>query len=265
MDVVDLGEFYASRFGNTTKRLIANRLRPLVGPVGGSRIVGLGYALPYLPAETGEARGCLALMPARQGVIPWPPEGSIRSCLVDECDLPLLESAVDLALVIHGLELTDAPGEMLKELWRVMSPQGRMLLVVPNRRGLWASVDTSPFGFGQPFSGSQLAGLLREAQFSIVSWSQALFMPPLGRNFMLSTASVWEAVGARITPGLGGVIVVEAVKQVYAISSGKRVRRMAPGLRPVLRPAALRQLVGGGDENIAIRACPPMNSRFRQE
>lgn len=237
MDVVDLREFYATRFGNTTRRLIANRLKSLLVPSTGTTILGLGYGLPYLPSGAEEARRGFAFMPARQGVIHWPPEGLIRSSLVDECDLPLLESTVDLALVIHGLELTDAPAEMLSELWRVLTPQGRLLMIVPNRRGLWASFDTSPFGYGQPFSVPQLAGLVREAQFSIVSWSQALFFPPLGGNFVLSTASLWEGIGRRIMPGLGGVIIVEAVKQVYAISSGKRVRRVAPGLRPALRPA----------------------------
>ncbi len=237
MDVVDLREFYASRFGNTTERLIANRLTPLMGSLAGTTIMGLGYGLPYLKSGMDEARKCFAFMPARQGVIHWPPDGLIRSSLVDECDLPLLESTVDLALVIHGLELTDAPGEMLSEIWRVLTPQGRLLLIVPNRRGLWASFDTSPFGYGQPFSGPQLASQLREARFSIVSWSQALFFPPVGGKLMLSTAGLWEGIGRRIVPGLGGVILVEAVKQVYAISSGKRVRRVARGLRPVLRPA----------------------------
>ena len=93
---------------------------------------------------------------ARQGVIHWPREGPVQSALVDEFDLPLLESTVDLALVVHGLELTDSPIEMLQEVWRVMAPQGRLVLVVPNRRGLWAAFDTSPFGYGQPFSRTQI-------------------------------------------------------------------------------------------------------------
>ena len=89
----------------------------------------------------------------------------MQSALVDEFDLPLLESTVDLALVVHGLELTDSPIEMLQEVWRVMAPQGRLVLVVPNRRGLWAAFDSSPFGYGQPFSRTQIA---RPAQGSAV-------------------------------------------------------------------------------------------------
>lgn len=241
MDIVDLREFYRSRLGHTTRKLIANRLKPKLGSLAGATVMGLGFATPYLETCTAEASRNLAFMAARQGVIHWPAEGPVKSALVDECELPLLESTIDLALVIHGLELTDAPDEMLKEIWRVLAPQGRLLMVVPNRRGLWARFDSSPFGYGQPFSRPQLSALLRESQFSIVSWSPALFMPPSSRRLFLSSAGALETIGNRIMPGVSGVVIVEAVKQVYAISTGKRVRRLAPRLRPVLAPAPARR------------------------
>jgi SAM-dependent methyltransferase len=167
----------------------------------------------------------------------WPAGGAVQSALVDECDLPLLESAMDLALVVHGLELSQSPGEMLKEVWRVLAPQGRLVLVIPNRRGLWARFDTSPFGYGQPFSRPQLSGLLRESQFSVLSWSNALYFPPTPNGLVLSAAPAMEGVGSRLMPAVSGVIIVEAIKQVYAMASGKKVRRLAPQLRPALAPA----------------------------
>jgi SAM-dependent methyltransferase len=175
-------------------------------------------------------------MMARQGVFRWPEEGAVQSALVDECDLPLLESVIDVALVVHGLELTDAPREMLRELWRVLSPQGRLLLVVPNRRGVWARFDSSPFGYGQPFSRPQLSVLLRESQFSVVSWSHALYFPPSPSSAVLSAAPALESFGSRLMPGVSGVIIVEAVKQVYAVASSRRVRRLSPRTRPALAP-----------------------------
>ncbi len=236
MDIVDLREFYASRLGNTTQRLLANRLRPHLGGLAGAKVIGLGYATPYLASLTAGAEVQMAFMMARQGVMHWPEEGGVLSALVDECDLPLLESAVNVVLVVHGLELSESPEEMLKEIWRVLSPQGRLLLVVPNRRGVWARFDSSPFGFGQPFSRPQLTALLRESQFSVVSWSSALSFPPSNRGLVLKAAAAMERAGARIMPGVSGVVIVEAVKQVYAIASAKRVRRLSPRLRPVLRP-----------------------------
>ncbi len=236
MDIVDLREFYTSRLGDTTRRLIANRLKPRLGSLTGATVMGLGYATPYLEDCTAEAGRNLAFMLARQGVMHWPAEGPVSSALVDEFDLPLLESTIDLALVIHGLELTDAPDEMLKEVWRVLAPQGRLFLAVPNRRGLWASFDSSPFGYGQPFSRPQLSRLLRESRFAVLSWSPALFLPPSGRSMFLSSAGFLESAGNRLMPGVSGVVIVEAVKQVYAVSTGKRARRLAPRLGPALTP-----------------------------
>lgn len=236
MDVVDLREFYASRFGNVTRRLIMARLRPLIAGTTGQTVMGLGFAQPYLEECLSDARRILAFMLARQGVIQWPADGLVRSALVDEFELPLLESSVDLAVVIHGLEHSDAPDEQLAEVWRVLAPQGRLILVVPNRRGMWARFDSSPFGHGQPYSRPQLTRLLRESQFSVNGWSQALYLPPIDRQVMLSMAGAFEGVGRRLMPALAGVVIVEAVKQVYAISSGKRARRLVPRLQPGLKP-----------------------------
>jgi SAM-dependent methyltransferase len=240
MDVVELREFYASPLGNATRRLISAKLRPRLGNLHDATVMGLGFASPYLDDIAFDIPRSFSFMLARQGVIQWPPQEKVKSALIDEYDLPLVESAINLAMVVHGLELTDSPLEMLREIWRVMAPQGRLLLVVPNRRGLWASFDSSPFGYGQPFSRTQLGGLLKEAQFSAQSWTYALQMPPISKGFILKSAGAIERVGEWLTPRLSGVIIVEAVKQVYAFSSGKRARRLMPRFRPALLPAPAR-------------------------
>jgi SAM-dependent methyltransferase len=236
MDSADLREFYSGRLGSVARRLIAHRLRAHVESVSGLTVLGLGYPTPYLEGWRDQAEATLAFMMARQGVIHWPEEGPQQVGLVDECELPLLESTIDLLLVVHALELTDDPAELLRECWRILSPQGRVLFVVPNRRGLWARSDLTPFGYGQPFSRSQLSRLLKDSQFSATSWSNALFMPPSERGIILGSATGWERAGTSMSLAFSGVIIVEAVKQVYAIPKGKRVRRYLPRLKPALRP-----------------------------
>jgi SAM-dependent methyltransferase len=241
MDIVDLREFYASGLGSVTRRLVSGRLRQNIAGLKGAKVMGLGYAMPYLTDCFSSAEVQMAFMLARQGVFRWPEDGAVQSALVDECDLPLLESVVDVALVIHALELTDAPEDMLKEIWRVLAPQGRLILAVPNRRGLWARFDSSPFGHGQPFSRPQLSALLRKSQFSVVSWSHALYFPPSSRAMIHSSAQVLEGIGSLIMPAISGVIIVEAVKQVYATIKGKRARQLAPRRRPALVPLPSRR------------------------
>ncbi len=237
MDVVDLRSFYASPLGQKSAHFIADTLRPMFGPQPGQTVLGLGYALPLLEALTPENTRNLAFMLARQGVIHWPGTGSAKSALVEAYDLPLLESVVDHVIVAHGLELSDAPLEMLQEIWRVLAPQGKLYLVVPNRRGLWSTSDSSPFGWGQPFSRGQLSHLLQQAQFQAVQWQYALWIPPVQRASILKTGPVFERVGRVVATRFSGVIIVQGTKQVYAFSSGKRQRKFVPRFRTGLLPA----------------------------
>lgn len=241
MDIVDFREFYASRLGLSTRRLISGHLAPRMSGLTGATVVGLGYAVPYLDDCVPPGNTRLAFMPARQGVVRWPEQGPVASALVDSHDLPLLESSCTLVLAIHALEFSESPAGLLGEVWRILSPQGRLILVIPNRRGLWARFDDSPFGHGQPFSRPQLTTLLRENQFTIVSWSHALFMPPVDNGFAVRAAAAVERLGTRLMPVVSGVFIVEVVKQVYAISCTRRVRRPHPRFRPALSPAASRR------------------------
>ena len=237
MDVVDLKEFYASPLGQTVRRLIALRIRSRWKDLTGATILGLGHATPYLEAWRGSAERIVGFMPARQGVMHWPTGQPSATALIDEADLPLADGSVDLALIIHGLELTDHAPDMLRELWRVLSPQGRVLFVVPNRRGMWARFDTTPFGHGRPFSRQQLTQLLRDAQFTPSSWAHALFAPPLNRAFVRRAAPALERAGLWVSPAFSGVIIVEAVKQVYAVSKSRRSRAAVTDLKPSILPA----------------------------
>jgi SAM-dependent methyltransferase len=237
MDVVDLREFYRSDLGLVTARLISRQLAGLGNPAMAPTIMGIGYATPYLQQLAPASSLTLSFMLAQQGVTHWPVDALNRAALVEASDLPLLESTIDLALVVHGLEFADTPLDTLQEIWRVMAPQGRLLLVVPNRRGLWAASEATPFGYGQPFSRGQLAGLLKDAKYSITQWRSALCLPPLKSPGFLKAAPAIEAMAERAFPRLSGVTIVEAMKQVYAFSSGKRLRRTLQRFRPVLLPS----------------------------
>jgi hypothetical protein len=59
---------------------------------------------------------------------------------------------------------------------------------------------------------------------------------------VISMASALEKAGARLMPAVSGVVIVEAVKQVYAVASGKRARRLSPRFRPALAPIPASRL-----------------------
>jgi SAM-dependent methyltransferase len=239
MDVVELREFYTGPLGHATRRLVGHHLRTRFKDVRGATVLGLGYALPYLDGWRDEAERIVAFMPARQGVVSWPQQGPKASALVDDTDLPLSDASIDVALIVHELELTEPHG-MLRELWRVLAPQGRAIFVVPNRRGMWARFDSTPFGHGRPYSRQQLNHMLTDQLFSPTRWANALFVPPFDWSFLVRSATAWERVGLRVSPGFAGVLMVEATKEVYAISGAKRQRKFAR-LRPHIPVPSLRR------------------------
>ena len=238
-DVVQLRDFYTTPLGLTARRILASRIRSRWPDVAGLDVVGLGYAAPFLRMFLGEARLTACLMPEEQGVIVWPQEGPCRAALVPETQLPLRDMCADRVLVVHGLEHVEDRHEYLREIWRILMPQGRLILVVPNRRGAWARLETTPFGHGRPYSPGQLEKLLSKAMFKTMTVTPCLFMPPLRWRVITPAAVAWERIGLAVWPAFSGVMIVEAVKQVYA---GLRQPVRRPAFRPIpafpgLRPA----------------------------
>jgi SAM-dependent methyltransferase len=238
IDVVDLRDFYAHPLGVVARRFVGRGIRSRWGDLAGQRVLGIGYATPYLGLFRAEAERCLAFMPAQQGVVKWPGARPSLAALVDEHEMPLPDNAVDRVLLVHALEMSHDAGALLREAWRVLAAGGRLLAVVPNRRGLWARMDTTPFGHGRPYSRSQITALLRETWFTPTGWGEALYMPPIPRNWFLRTAVAWERTGATLSAPFAGVHIVEATKQVYrAIPARRARRRLLPALEPALAPS----------------------------
>ena len=238
IDVVDLRSFYSHRLGTVARRFVGRGVRARWDDTRGQRVLGIGYATPYLGLFREEAERCLAFMPASQGVVKWPSAHPTLSTLVDETELPLPDAAVDRVLLVHAIENSRDVGALLLDVWRVLAAGGRLLAVVPNRRGLWARMDTTPFGHGRPYSRSQITHLLRDTGFTPTRWSEALYVPPIGRGWFLRSAVAWERAGATISAPFAGVHIVEATKQVYrAVPVRREKRRLVPALEPALAPS----------------------------
>lgn len=242
VDVIDLGAFYNSTLGQVAQRYTGRAIERFFPDAKGMRIVGLGYAIPYLERFRNEAISVIALMPANQGVVNWPQDARPSAALIDPLALPLPDSSIDRVVMVHALETVDNPGECLKEVWRILAPGGRMIMVTPNRRGLWARMDTTPFGQGQPFSRSQLKALLREALFSTENWAEILYVPPVDNRLLLKTVPAWEKLGGSFSLpfSVAGLHVVDASKQLYRLAAArqaKRNRRLGPVLVPAASPS----------------------------
>ena len=240
-DVVDLRDFYETPLGHVARHMICRGIHQAWPNLRGLSLLGLGYATPYLSQFRGEVERVAACMPADQGVLHWPPEGPWAVALTEETLLPLPDYSIDRVLLVHGLEGSESLAGLLREVWRVLTGDGRLLVVVPNRRGIWAQVERTPFGWGHPYSRSQLSRLLRDNMFTPTRASRALFVPPTRSRTLLRSAAAWERVGASWFPRFGGVLIVEAGKQLYSPSAAvERVRRHRPMVVPL--PQVARRL-----------------------
>ena len=215
-DVVDLRDFYESALGKVTRRMIRRRIRQLWPDVTGMRVLGLGFATPYLLPFMEESDRIIAAMPAGQGVLHWPADGDGLTVLTDEMELPFEDLSMDRVLLIHALESAEPVRPLLREAWRVLASSGKLLVVTPNRRGVWARLERTPLGHGRPYSASQLSALLRDTMFTPISTETALFVPPVDSRMVMSSCAAWEKIGTTIFSRFGGVIITEASKQLYA-------------------------------------------------
>nr|WP_319249657.1 methyltransferase domain-containing protein [uncultured Celeribacter sp.] len=241
LDVVELRNFYyRTGLGRAAQRAIRDQVVAFWPDASRQTVAGFGFAVPLLRPFLADARRVVGLMPEQQGVMHWPAGMPNVSVLCPETLWPLQTGIVDRLVVMHALEASDNPAALLEECWRVLGPGGRAMFVVPNRAGLWSRSDNTPFGYGRPYSLSQLEQQLRIAGFVPERHAAALYQPPSHRRTWLRWGPFWERFGRRVSTALvGGVLIVEASKQVYAQSGSgspealQRPSRVLDGLRPI--------------------------------
>lgn len=255
-DVLELRQFYASDLGRAARAMVERKIAEAWGDVSGLDVLVQGYATPFAAPLRPGARRVVAAMPAQQGVEVWPADGRNLATLTPEDGLPFTNALFDRILVAHGLEESADPVGFLREVWRVLAPSGRVIVTVAARNGLWANAEKTPFGHGRPYSRSQLAELLREADLEPSGWTRALYVPPVG--WMARWAEGFEQAGSRLWPGFAGLLLMEAVKQTFAVKpQGARAR--VRNARPLLAPAPGAAPVSRAPDTAVLRGplAPP--------
>ena len=240
-DALEIDRFYRRRMGAAARAMTLRRLGALWPQAEGLDMLGYGFAGPYLEPYRSQARRTIAYMPAAQGAVRWPDAASLTA-LGEETRLPFPEAMFDRIILVHALEEADDLSRLLREMWRVLAPEGRMVIIAAHRSGAWARADSTPFGHGRPFSRGQLTRLLSDGLFEPVAWARALYAPPWRWAAGESTAAAFEHVGERLWAPFGGLILVEAVKHVGAVHpvgspARVRVRALEGAGRPALSPS----------------------------
>jgi hypothetical protein len=215
-DIISLRQFYATPFGEAVRTLLAQTIQKFWPQVSGDTVLCIGHATPYMQRYIDQAKPLMMCMPAAQGAAYWPPTRANLVFLADESELPLQENSVNRVLLIHSLENSERLSWMMEEIWRVLTPEGRVLAIVPNRLSLWSRSARSPFAYGRPFSMAQLRGLMGDHRFAPTRACSALFIPPTRNQLCWKIAGRLERICQWLGLHIGGVLIIEAEKQVYA-------------------------------------------------
>jgi SAM-dependent methyltransferase len=214
--------------------MVGRKVAEAWGDAHGLDVLALGYATPFVGELRPAARRVAAAMPAQQGVEVWPVGERNLAVLAGEDALPFANALFDRILAVHAIEESPDPLALLREVWRVLSPSGRVIVVVAARNGVWANSEKTPFGHGRPYTRGQLTELLREAELEPSGWTRALYVPPVG--WLAGWAEAFEQAGSRLWPPFAGLVLIEAVKQTFAVKA-KAERVRARVARPVLLPS----------------------------
>ncbi|MBR0652437.1 class I SAM-dependent methyltransferase [Roseomonas terrae] len=225
-EVHGFAAFYASPGGAMAARLLAQRLRLLWPSLRGQAVLGVGYTAPYLSLWSDEPARSIALSTTLLGAGLGPP----APLVAEERAMPFPDLSFDRVMLVHGLETTENTRRLLREIWRVLKDDGRLLVVAPNRRGLWAHAEHTPFGHGQPYSPGQVTRLLERHLFRVERRDSALYVPPYAP--FLRAGGLWEATGRAIWPARhAGLAIVDARKNLLA---GSPAGRAAVGRKVVV-------------------------------
>ena len=232
-------QFYQTPLGKHTALSISKTLKTLWPELSGTDHAALGYAMPILPPAWFDEGGRMLIgLPKETG------EGKFKksehsTAVIDQENLPFSNENFDRLLLVHSLEFADHRRKFLQECWRVLRAEGRMIVIVPSRRGLWVRNGTTPFGQGNPFNRAQLTELLGIERFETLTIRRALYFPPVQNKVALSLWRFLEFGLASIAPHFGGVLIIEVKKQLFSavtVPATSALEKFIPQSMPVSVP-----------------------------
>ena len=144
--------------------------------------------------------------------------------------LPFADASLDLLVLPHTLELSFDPHATLREVARVLVPEGRVVILGFNPNSLWGvqkSAAKGPPEVGDFIGHWRLRDWLRLLSFEVQDAHFGCYRPAMQSERWLQRMAWMDAVGSRSWPIFGGIYMVSATKRV------RGMRLMGPAWKAV--------------------------------
>ncbi|MCF6235065.1 MAG: class I SAM-dependent methyltransferase [Gammaproteobacteria bacterium] len=134
--------------------------------------------------------------------------------------LPITTDTIDVVLLHHTLELTQSPDLILREIDRILIPEGHVVICGFNPYsllGLWqvfSKQKTNAPWCGHFHGVSHIKQWLKEVGFDIIEQHNYCFRPPLQQQKIMQNLKILESTGARWYPQCGGAYMLVVKKRV---------------------------------------------------
>jgi SAM-dependent methyltransferase len=195
-------------------------------------------------------------------------------------ELPVATNSADLVLLPHALEFSASPHQILREVSRVLLPEGHVVIACFNPWSLWGFRRIFDSSSDYPWCGRfinlpRLKDWLALLGFEIVGGQMACYAPPCTQQKWLDRFRFMDQAGDRWWPMGGGVYFLQAVKRVHGMRlimpawrdqlvPKKNLAAIPKKVSEPQEPAAARDLCPEGVRNNIIRLSTRTPSRSRR-
>ena len=230
VNIEELKAFYQAKLGGLVTNCIVENLGAAWNNIDNQDILSFGYCRPFIEGINSNPRRLINFIPHEIGIERWPTTKPNCTLIGDENNTPFNEACFDKILCVHAIEGAQNPRIMLRELWRILAPEGELIIFVTNRRSTWAQNENTPFGHGRPFSKTQLHKLLDAGLFEVTNTKRLLFIPPIDIGMSDKNAQRLERMGQKLWAAFGGIIMVSAKKRLF-LGAQSGVQQPKPKLK----------------------------------